>query len=75
MANPGPAMTPPIPFTMPLAKSDPTPSPSSSSLTLPKILLKKSRTFFKLSVTPISPKVLASSFKLIVVSLRTADKV
>ena len=75
IAKPGPLRTFPIPFTIPRAKSLPRPSPSSRSLILFTKLLKKPRIFFRLSVTPISPNVLANSFKFTVASLIAADSV
>ena len=75
IANPGPEIMLPIPFTIPRAKSLPIPSPSITPLTFSTKELKKLRTFLRLSVTPISPRVLASSFTLITVSLSAADRV
>ena len=72
ISKPGPDKTAPIPFTIPLAISEPRPSPCKTSLTLVAKLLKKDKIFLRLSVTPISPRVLASSFKLTVASLIAA---
>ena len=75
IANPGPLSTAPIPFTIPFAKSLPKPSPSRRLLMFPTKELKKPKIFCKLSVTPISPRVLANSLRFTVASLMAADKV
>ena len=75
IAKPGPLSTFPIPLTIPRAKSLPSPSPSRRSLMFETRLLKNPRMFFKLSVTPISPRVFANSFKFTVASLIAADNV
>ena len=74
-ASPGPVNTPPIPFTIPLAKVEPIPSPSNKSFSDPNTELKVLSISPAASANPISPNKAANSCALTFTLLIKASKV